>query len=80
MINDFTLLEVATINADLTMSDYMEDRAYNVKKRVLQGEPLCVMAVKDSKIDIATFNEYCDIKVVENTWQIVLSCYNICIV
>lgn len=80
MINDFTLLEVATINSDLTISDYMEDRAYNVKKRVLQGEPLCVISVKDKQIDMSSFYEYCDIFFEENTWQIVLSCYNICIV
>ena len=45
----------------------MEDRAYNVKKRVLQGEPLRVISVKDKQIDMSSFYEYCEIFFEENT-------------
>ena len=65
MITDFTLLEVATVQSDLTLSDYEECRAYTVKQRVYAGEPLCVMAVKDSNIDITDFYDYCGMETVE---------------
>ena len=57
MITDFTLLDVATVTADLTIESIGKHRAYTVKQRVLANEPLVVMGM-ESETDMTEFYDY----------------------
>lgn len=57
-ITDFTLLSVATIDPDTyTINEATEQRAYTVKQRVLNNEPLVVLNELEGE-DMTAFYEY----------------------
>jgi len=58
MITDFTLLSVATIDpGTLTISEPEQARAWTVRRRVLNNEPLVVLNELEGE-DMTAFYEY----------------------
>ena len=59
MITDFTLLNVATIGSDMSVTEPVQVRAYTVRKRIHNNEPLVVLN-EMSEPDIEALYEYLD--------------------